>query len=58
VALGGDTDTNCAIVGGLIGAYLGLKLIPTDKVAKVMTCKPKRGREDEKHAAMVPSKTA
>jgi len=27
-SLGGDTDTNCAIVGGLIGAYLGLKLIP------------------------------
>jgi ADP-ribosylglycohydrolase len=28
VSLGGDTDTNCCIVGGLIGAYLGLKLIP------------------------------
>ena len=25
--LAGDTDTNCAIVGGLIGAYTGLKNI-------------------------------
>jgi ADP-ribosylglycohydrolase len=26
--LGGDTDTNGAIVGGLVGAYLGLSQIP------------------------------
>ena len=26
--LAGDTDTNCAIVGGLVGAYLGVKMIP------------------------------
>ena len=30
--LGGDTDTNCAIVGGLIGAYLGLSKIPKAKI--------------------------
>ena len=58
VALGGDTDTNCAIVGGLVGAYLGLKLIPSEKVEKVMSCTPKRGRTAEKHAAMIPSITA
>ena len=26
--LAGDTDTNCAIVGGLVGAHLGVKMIP------------------------------
>jgi len=41
VSLGGDTDTNCCIVGGLIGAYLGLKLIPEEKVKKVLACEPK-----------------
>jgi ADP-ribosylglycohydrolase len=25
---GGDTDTNAAIVGGLIGAYVGYEKIP------------------------------
>jgi ADP-ribosylglycohydrolase len=57
-ALGGDTDTNCAIVGGLIGAYLGLNLIPKTKVDKVLTCKPKKGRNPDTHAAMMPSITA
>ena len=30
--LAGDTDTNCAIVGGLVGAYTGLKNIDKSKV--------------------------
>ena len=36
--LAGDTDTNCAIVGGLVGAYLGIKAIPKEKVQKVLEC--------------------
>jgi len=36
--LGGDTDTTCAIVGGLVGAYLGLSKIPKEKVKKVLEC--------------------
>lgn len=40
VKLQGDTDTNAAIVGGLIGAYVGLDNIDIDKVRKVLECKP------------------
>jgi ADP-ribosylglycohydrolase len=28
MALGGDTDTNCCIAGGVIGAMIGLSNIP------------------------------
>lgn len=35
----GDTDTNCAIVGGVIGAYVGLDRIDPAKVRKVLECK-------------------
>jgi len=38
VGLGGDTDTNAAIAGGLIGAYLGLSKLPQEKVKKVLEC--------------------
>ena len=34
--LAGDTDTNCAIVGGLVGSYCGIANIPKDKVRKVL----------------------
>lgn len=37
--LGGDSDTNCAIVGGLIGAYVGLDKIDALKVKKVLECR-------------------
>ena len=57
-SLGGDTDTNCAIVGGLIGAYLGLRLIPKAKVDKVLNCIPKKGRDPVSHSVMMPSLTA
>ena len=33
---GGDTDTNAAIVGGLLGAAQGMKAIPEDMVNKVL----------------------
>jgi len=34
--LGGDSDTNCCIVGGLIGAAVGLSNIDKEKVNKVL----------------------
>lgn len=34
---GGDTDTNCAIVGGMIGALYGYTLIPDEIKKKVLT---------------------
>lgn len=45
VSFGGDTDTNACIVGGLIGAYFGLKGIPeefiqTQKNLKLQRRKP------------------
>ncbi len=35
--LGGDTDTNAAIVCGLIGAYKGIDGIPTDYIESVLS---------------------
>ena len=29
IRLGGDTDTNACIVGGLVGAFVGIKSIPS-----------------------------
>lgn len=37
LALGGDTDTNAAIVGGLVGAAVGFEALPADYVQKVTT---------------------
>ena len=42
--LAGDSDTNCAIVGGLIGAYVGVKNIDQSKVKKVLECDIKTGK--------------
>jgi len=33
---GGDTDTNAAIVGGMLGALVGIKELPLDMVMKVL----------------------
>ena len=46
--LAGDTDTNCAIVGGLVGAYLGIKRIPESKVKKVLECNVKLGKPSKR----------
>lgn len=35
ISLGGDTDTNACIVGGLIGAIVGDSNIPNDMKLKV-----------------------
>ena len=41
--LAGDTDTNCAIVGGVIGAYVGIQNISSLKLKKVLECKVEQG---------------
>ena len=38
VMLAGDSDTNCAIVGGVIGAYAGVDNIDKSKLRKVLEC--------------------
>lgn len=32
VQLGGDTDANCSIVSGLIGALVGVRRVPVDMI--------------------------
>ena len=44
VKLQGDTDTNAAIVGGLIGAYVGISRIDTEKLRKVLECTNEKAR--------------
>ena len=46
---GGDTDTNAAICGSLLGAVYGLEAIPTQWVEKVLDCRPEVERSDVNH---------
>ncbi len=39
IGKGGDTDTNAAIVGGLIGSIIGFKNLPLDYVRKSISLK-------------------
>ena len=41
---GGDTDTNAAIVGALLGAIYGVAAIPEQWRTAVLQCRPERGR--------------
>ncbi len=44
LAIGGDTDTNACIAGGLIGAAVGLEAIPLSMREAVLTCDTSNGR--------------
>ncbi len=44
VMRGGDTDTNAAICGALLGAVYGLDSVPERWVDKVLNCRPEKGR--------------
>lgn len=44
VGMGGDTDTNAAIVGALLGAVHGAEAWPERWVAGVLECEPEEGR--------------
>ena len=41
--MAGDTDTNGAIVGGMIGAYYGRDALPKSMVSKVLECDITKG---------------
>jgi len=43
VMRGGDTDTNAAICGALLGAVHGIDAIPAQWVNRVLNCRPKAG---------------
>lgn len=44
VMRGGDTDTNAAICGALLGAVHGHGAIPAQWETKILTCRPEKGR--------------
>jgi ADP-ribosyl-[dinitrogen reductase] hydrolase len=46
---GGDTDTNAAIAGALLGAVHGRDAIPTQWVEKVLSCRPQAGQPHVRH---------
>jgi len=49
VRLGGDTDTNAAIAGALLGAVHGRDAWPLKAVDRVLTCRPLSGLEGVRH---------
>ncbi|MFO7728160.1 MAG: ADP-ribosylglycohydrolase family protein, partial [Desulfonatronovibrio sp.] len=49
VIQGGDTDTNGAICGALLGAVYGYKQVPKRWSKAVLSCKPQKGQPDVKN---------
>lgn len=49
---GGDTDTNAAIVGGMLGALIGFKRLPKQYLKKMMEVRfdtnPKNARKENR----------
>jgi ADP-ribosyl-[dinitrogen reductase] hydrolase len=46
VRRGGDTDTNAAIAGALLGAAWGLQAVPEQWLDCILNCRPQEGREN------------
>jgi len=46
---GGDTDTNAAICGALLGAVHGREAIPLQWINCLLNCRPKEGKPHVKH---------
>ncbi|RKU30911.1 ribosylglycohydrolase [Candidatus Poribacteria bacterium] len=42
---GGDTDTNAAICGALLGAVYGIDTVPERWVKKITNCRPQKGED-------------
>jgi ADP-ribosyl-[dinitrogen reductase] hydrolase len=49
VMRGGDTDTNAAIAGALLGAVHGRDLIPVQWVETLLSCRPQAGQPHVRH---------
>ena len=45
VSCGGDTDTNAAICGALLGAVYGLDYIPSRWIYCIVNCRPRQGKK-------------
>ena len=46
---GGDTDTNAAIAGAMLGAVHGLAAVPLQWQDRVLTCRPVAGLTPTRH---------
>ncbi|MBI3987469.1 MAG: ADP-ribosylglycohydrolase family protein [Lentisphaerae bacterium] len=49
VAQGGDTDTNAAIAGALLGAVHGRNAVPAQWEEKIVSCRPEAGKAGVRH---------
>ena len=49
VVRGGDTDTNAAICGALLGAVYGRSAVPAQWINRLMTCRPEAGQPRVHH---------
>ena len=49
VMCGGDTDTNAAICGALLGAVYGREAVPDRWVKRVLSCRPAAGKSNVRH---------
>lgn len=56
LAKAGDTDTNCCIVGGMLGALHGFGKLPEDIVKKVLAFDPEKSRGLMRPSFLVPGK--
>jgi ADP-ribosylglycohydrolase len=55
ILFAGDTDTNGAIVGGMIGAFYGRSNLPLMMVDKVLNCDLKKGTQPNRPPEVLPS---
>ncbi|MBW2072884.1 MAG: ADP-ribosylglycohydrolase family protein, partial [Deltaproteobacteria bacterium] len=49
VMRGGDTDTNAAICGALLGAVCGRDAIPSQWIESLLRCRPRAGEAHVRH---------
>lgn len=54
---GGDTDTNAAIVGGMIGAYYGRSGLPKNMVDTLLNCDLTKGTKPNRPELVQPAKS-
>ena len=53
--LGGNADSNCAAVGGIIGAMIGLRNLPRDKLRKIISCDTLKGKKGGQSPTNLPT---
>lgn len=57
LTLGGDTDTNCCIVGGLMGAAVGAEEIPYIYRKTLLECNILKGKQPKRPDFVQPAKS-